>query len=370
MFFKALWLPSTSQIIQSWFDGYYPNTLCLPFVISFWKIVSTKNLLVFISLTKKSLKPHIGEMTKGLRYYNGTQWAQWNESWFTWDSSTGCTSWTSFMYLNTTTGLWQYCSYGFYYDETLRGWRDCTGICTGAWGYQSIWFQCSSGQIYDTDLMKWVDTCIFPKVLHNDSQYSVRSVWRSSSFYIDSQSQSIIELGTKMHPFRFFKSALSEILNQYSHSNNSISVYVKENTELSITTNIAYLMNITSVSIKSYSNTSNSPKNANLIMSEQIQSQSIKTLFNILSNNNLQLDKVISQSQFNSNEVAIATQGNIIFSITRSNFSISNMTILSNSVFDQVFINCASAEIKQINIRDIYFNASGHIHWFYLTNLS
>ena len=132
------------------------------------------------------------------------------------------------MYLNSTTGLWENWQKGWYYDETFRIWRDCQGIWTGAWSYQAICYQWDSGKIYDTDLLKWVDTCVSPKVFHNDSQYSINPVWRSPIIYVNPQSFSMIELGTIKYPFKTAKSVFSEILNQYSHNNSSFQFILKK----------------------------------------------------------------------------------------------------------------------------------------------
>ena len=70
-------------------------------------------------------------------YYDGTQWSQWDDSWFTWTDGISWTGWTAFMYLNSTTGLCQYWQSGWYYDDTSQAWNDCQGIWTGACFYCS-----------------------------------------------------------------------------------------------------------------------------------------------------------------------------------------------------------------------------------------
>ena len=179
------------------------------------------------------------EWTNGY-YLNGDHWEKWDDSWLTWVDGNSCTECTSFMYLNSTSGLWQYWNVGWYYDETSQVWRDCQGIWKSACNYQQICYQWSSGKIYDTDLLKWVDAWTSPKILHNDTQYTINPIWRSPNIYINPQSTSMIELGTIKYPFKFSKSAFSEVLNQYSHSNNNILIYIKENTELKITKDMAY----------------------------------------------------------------------------------------------------------------------------------
>ena len=199
-------------------------------------------------------------------YYDGSQCVQWHDSCLTCSNQNSCTQWTTYMYLNSTTGLWQYWSYGWYYDMTSELCRDCNGKCIGECEYQALWFQWNSGKVYDTELRKCVDTWTSPKILHTSSQYSIVAVWRSTSIYIDPECLNIIELGTMNYPYKSSISAFSEILNQYSHSNNSISIYIKENTQLIIPNDIVYLINITSVSISSYSSSSSVPNSANILV--------------------------------------------------------------------------------------------------------
>ena len=264
-------------------------------------------------------------------------------------------------FLNSTTGLWQYCQNGWYYDGTAEIWRDCQGIWTGECNYQTTCYQWSSGSVYDTDLLKWVNTWVSPKVLHHDTQYTINPIWRSPNIYINSQSTSIIELGTIKYPFKNSQSAFSEVLNQYSHSNNNISIYIKENTELKITKEMAYFINITSVSISSYSNSSSSPKYAQISIVDGIQNQTIKTLFSILSDNTYELGNVISEGSFAIHEKELIEQSNVVFAIIRSSFSISNITAFTDLITDDVFINFVSTEIKQLDITNIYFDLSGHL---------
>ena len=222
-------------------------------------------------------------------------------------------------------------------------------------------FQWTSGQIYDTELLKWVDTCVAPKIMHNDSQYSLSAVWRSQSIYINPQSSSIIEFGTMKYPYKNSINAFSEIINQYSHSNYNISVYIKENTQLMITKDISYFINITSVSISSYSNSLSTPNSATIILTETLPSQTIKTQFCILSSTNLKLGSKISQGTFTTVEKQSILINKSIFNILRANFSINNVIISTNLLSNNIFINFVSTKVRQLNIDHLYFNTSESI---------
>mmetsp|Transcript_1642 Transcript_1642/g.1450 ORF Transcript_1642/g.1450 Transcript_1642/m.1450 type:complete len:100 (-) Transcript_1642:57-356(-) len=72
-------------------------------------------------------------------------------------------------------------------------------------------------------------------------------------FYIDPTSEKHLEFGTKRYPYKSFEPAFVEILHEYSHTKKSINLWVKENTVVYLEDSKAYFINLTQVSISTYS---------------------------------------------------------------------------------------------------------------------
>ena len=99
----------------------------------------------------------------------------------------------------------------------------------------------------------------------NDTQYTINAVCRSLELYVDPQSTEVMEFGTKQYPYRYFKYASSEILNQFSHKDAEITVYLKEGTDVYIKEGDTFFLNITKVTVISYSNSVDSPDYVRII---------------------------------------------------------------------------------------------------------
>ena len=298
-------------------------------------------------------------------FANGTECSSWDESWLTCNNSTKCATWVNYMFLNLTTGLCQFWSEGEYYDYTSEVCRSWAGKWTGIWQYQSQCFTCQSGMIYDIELMKWVSSCDSSKIQLKDSQYSLSEICRTPNFYIDPQVSQIIELGTQKYPYKHAGLVFSEIINQFSHKNVNISIYFKEKSSLYVQDSTAFFLNITSVSINTYSDSSTSSQRATIIpVSYSLSSKNQKAQFSIIKSSTINLQSVISSGSFTTSEINYINKGRTTFMISRSNFQISNIDGYkdsSNINFDSYFIYFASKESKTINIYNSSLSLTGSI---------
>ena len=110
--------------------------------------------------------------------------------------------------------------------------------------------------------MKWVSECASNEVFIQDPQLRNFKLCRPTDYYVDPDSSEIIELGTKKYPYKNIALVFIEILNFHSNSNRSISIFLKEFTTSYVMQAKNYIINMTSVSIDSYSVGLNSPSNA------------------------------------------------------------------------------------------------------------
>ena len=186
-------------------------------------------------------------------------------------------------YLNNTTKKWQLWSYGEYYDSTLDVCQDCSDRCSGKCKYQSSCFSCSADEYFDLEQMKCVNEWIDSLPIIN-SYFNDIPICRSYNYYVDPESNEITELGTIDYPYKHLGKPFVEIYNFHAHSNATINVYVKENTDNFIELNKNIIVNITQVNLSSYSkHDPANPNRASIIAKElPVNMNSNTTVFDIL----------------------------------------------------------------------------------------
>jgi hypothetical protein len=124
--------------------------------------------------------------------------------------------------------------------------------------------------------------------------FDKRPVCRGFNYYVNPESNDITELGTQRYPYKYLGSVFVELINIHAHTNRTINVYIKEATNNYLWLSRNYIVNVTQVNFKSYSDTSNTPQKASMIMKESgLILQSPKTMFNILNNTDLKFDEFI-----------------------------------------------------------------------------
>ena len=223
---------------------------------------------------------------------------------------TNITSWESCpdsLFLNTTSNLCEQCVDGKYFNPTSQSWLSCDGSCHGRCVYQSFCFDWPDGKFFDLEKMGWVSNWGTDSIQILDEQLWSKPLWRGFNYYVDPSSTEILELGTKAFPFKNIGLPFVEILNYHSHSNSTISVFIKENTEHNMLYNSNYVINITQVTVESYSDLEFvTPDYANIIMKNSgVIKLSTKTIFNIIKHTTLRFDNIT-----NSGEISIQEENN------------------------------------------------------------
>ena len=200
-------------------------------------------------------------------------------------------------------------------------------------------------------------------VLISDSQFGISSFWRSFDYYVDPSSTSVVELGTKLFPYKSLALVFVELLNFHSNNARTINIYLKENTESYVDLGFNYIINMTSVNISPYSSTSSSPSKATIVGGEQNSPSQSNitayfnngTTFNILKSTQLRKSQQIS-SNFSSTEINYLEQSAQVFTIHRTNFSINNIILKTvfnniNSAYTFIFINnIISQKVRYLGI--------------------
>ena len=182
-------------------------------------------------------------------YQDGALCKPWHSSCKTWSDNTQWDSCENYMFLNSTSNMWEHCKDGDYYDSIKEVWRSWDGSCNSYCNYQSHWLSWSSTESLNIELMKWDSTCPDSFIMINSTQMNIPSIWRSYEYYVVPHSNQTLELGTRNYPYRTMKAVASEILNIHSHSNANIIIYV---TDAYLEDANLIFINITSVTITTH----------------------------------------------------------------------------------------------------------------------
>ena len=172
-----------------------------------------------------------------------------------------------------------------------------------------------------------------------------------------------MELGTRTHPYKSSRSMFSELLNHHSNQDKTITIYIAENQNFYIEDDFNYILNITNVTITSYSDISDTPGKAILTPTEiQQLSMSKKTKFSLLSNTDLRLTEVINNSSYTDSEKASLDILQVTFHILRSNVYFDNIDITREVVDygkETTLINLIYLQDRTLQMTNVDLNITG-----------
>ena len=183
-------------------------------------------------------------------------------------------------------------------------------------------------------------------------------------------SDSIVELGTMHHPYKELSYALIEMLNYHSHSDRNLTVNMMEGTINILGLRQGSIVNITNVSLITYSQISSEPGKATILVKDKVDIESSpNTMFNIMKTFELRIKEQI----FNNTAITEQEKFKVEFNdynimVLRSNFMIENMNIVSEraDIYNEVFLFFhVYIQDKTITIKNIHFNVSGTISMTY-----
>ena len=126
-----------------------------------------------------------------------------------------------------------------------------------------------------------------------------------------------------------------------SHSNLSISIWVKEGTTLMIEESQIFIVNITEISISTYSSSSDLPGYATLVSTDSaVEGLSKKSAFNIIKSVDVDLTDAISQGDFTSYELESLGRTGDTFQVWRTSISFSNFIVkrISDTLHSGLFL--------------------------------
>ena len=142
-----------------------------------------------------------------------------------------------------------------------------------------------------------------------------------------------MELGTQNYPYRNVRSATSEILNYYSFTDVNINIYLKENARVYVEEDKAYFFRMNTVTVTSYSDTSDNPRRALIIETSITQpSMSAKASFHLLKHTDIDITSALVTGEYGSTTFSYLNQNKKAFNIIESNFTIHNVNVYSEEI--------------------------------------
>lgn len=197
-----------------------------------------------------------------------------------------------------------------------------------------------------------------------NSQYATGSVCRSPNYYVDPDSEQLIELGTKTYPYKTMRAVFSEILNIFAHKDVNITVYLKEASQVYISDSTNFVLNVTSVKITSYSDRSSTPSRATLVPTRiQIPAAGGRTAFHILAHTELKISETIASGAFTDSEKLQITQPDVTILVARSSIYIDNINIrreYADRSYKSRFLWLVYLQNKWLDVRRVDFNLTGN----------
>ena len=171
------------------------------------------------------------------------------------------------------------------------------------------------------------------------------------------------------------KPAFVEILNYYSNKDTSVMIYLKKGNRLYLEDGTTNLMNITNITIASYSDILDIPDRATIIPTRIPQLDTGRTVLHILNDFDLKLDEVIAEGGYTDSELLLLDNSQVTFQILRSSVYIDDVnferepvdlgreSILINLIYLQD--NIMSMTNMDINVTGALMNANDPFNGFF-----
>jgi hypothetical protein len=143
----------------------------------------------------------------------------------------------------------------------------------------------------------------------------------------------MIELGTKEYPYRSFRAVSSEILNQFSHQDLNVTIYLKGGTKVYIEDDTTYFINISKVTITSYSDNPLSLERA-LIVPTAIPQHGVseRAAFHLLNHTDLKVVDILSQNSYSDSLLAKLSVSKVTIKISETSFSLIDVDVYREEI--------------------------------------
>lgn len=225
-----------------------------------------------------------------------------------------------------------------------------------------------AGEYLDLETMEWVESWKEGKqIAISDAQVGGRMVWRGFEYFVNKDSESVIELGTRDHPYKKLGFVFVEILNFHSHSDRNLTVYVLEGTVNEMITGGSFVVNATNVKMMTYSLNEEETMNKATILwvDNTTLIQNFDTSFNLLSDFTLKVSQMIYVNPgITTTEKGILQQSKSWINVIRSNFEFYNFVVTTNYTLyndNNDILRAVYLQHKRMTLKNIDFKTQAGI---------
>ncbi|CAI2379456.1 unnamed protein product [Moneuplotes crassus] len=266
--------------------------------------------------------------------------------------------------LNLSSKLCEYCPEGEYFDTPSQICRSCGDSCLDKCAYQTSCFQCPTGEVLNLSTLTCIPACSSVQIKIKDAHFQNIPFCRDNEYYVDPSSMKIIELGTEKYPYKSINLVFVELLNIRSHSEDSITIFLKENTIVNIEKGYNYIANISSVKIESYGSSSQSGRATLYVRQSAVEMFNSQTLFNLVVNRTLNIFPKINVAGVSSGEISILQSLDTCIFIWRSNFTMNNVNIRGDIANDfnirSYFLRPIYLQKKSVSLHNLDVQLTGY----------
>jgi hypothetical protein len=171
--------------------------------------------------------------------------------------------------------------------------------------------------------------------LIDDANSNVARACRSYEYYVDPLSEEVVELGTKLYPFKSPSLPFIEIFNYFSHKQVNVTIYLADNTLHKLKHEGNLVLDMDTIIIKPYSPTgATNVGRPNILIKGNINSIfSELTKFNIIKSDTLnsQLFELSDNVSDGDRQALISNDGWTLV-IIKTNFSLYNATVKGTTI--------------------------------------
>ena len=215
----------------------------------------------------------------------------------------------------------------------------------------------------------------------NDPMFGNRLICRPLQYYVDVDSDSIIELGTRDHPYKDLESVFVEVLNLHANTDRHVNVHVKENTINYMYTEHNFIISLANLTLTTYSDESNIAGKATVMAYDTDQTQAVYTMptkFNVMVNSDLYIEAKIT-NMVDADDLSTVTQTDVLIMVYKSSITFENIDFKSDYTSIDTNIVCIKAEqIREYTVvmSNMDFSVSGTVFHsrdppsIYLTDIS
>ena len=211
-----------------------------------------------------------------------------------------------------------------------------------------------------------MDQCREDQVGIKDPQLRNFNLCRDLEYYVNPEGTELIELGTRVRPYKSIQLPFIEILNYMAHQPLDVKVFVKEMTVNYMMQKRNYMINMTSVTIESYTDGKNIPYLAYIrIVNYDINIFNKKTMTNLIVDPTLRLNDQLNKHEITNAEKLIMGDADTALYVHRTNLNINNIDLWRDIAADKIisssFIRTVYLQHRVVKMTNMSINITGSI---------